>query len=68
MVVVSYSVPEENKELEIDDIDAALKEPTDKRVFVWVYSRIASTSWGVPTIILCFSMQPRPLAIMVSAI
>ncbi len=24
----------ENKELEIDDIDAALKEPTDKRVFV----------------------------------
>ena len=24
----------ENKELEIDDIDAALREPTDKRVFV----------------------------------
>ena len=24
----------ENKELEIEDIDAALREPTDKRVFV----------------------------------
>ena len=30
----------ENKELEIDDIDAALREPTDKRVFVIdVYKR-----------------------------
>ena len=29
----------ENKELEIDDIDAALREPTDKRVFVIIATK-----------------------------